>query len=115
MAGMHSFIIYSPRAVRAALSALAAGLVLLVSGCGGGGSSSATVVELCIADMRPRLLACMGSAYDGKNTTAFSACVRSNPDLMEAVWGCRAQGADEFRAVTPMTLGSAAAAVLEAL
>jgi hypothetical protein len=94
---------------------LAAAAALSLGGCGGGGSSSATAVELCIADMRPRLLACMGSVYDGKSTAAFSACVRANPDLVETVWACKAQGADEFRVIAPMSLGGAAAAVLDAL
>ena len=89
-------------------------LAALMTGCGGSGPE-ATEVELCLADLKPHLVACTGHAYDGKDTTAFKACLAANVPLTRATMQCRDRGPAEFLSLADHVVGHAAANVLSVM
>lgn len=94
-----------------AVTAYAATIVALVA-CGGseappGTPTPATLVEQCVHDLSPALLACTPKNYDGTEASAHHVadCVTAHPTLAQDLRACRAQGSHEFAVLIDHTCG----------
>jgi hypothetical protein len=86
---------------------LAAVAAISLVGCGGG-DPGATPVELCVAGLRPAVLACLGPDYRGITVPACARELAAHPSVV----ACREQGVEEFVVLADQQFGHEARRVL---
>jgi hypothetical protein len=83
---------------------------LVLAGCGGSDiGPHGTPVELCIADLRPAVLACLSPDYRGLVVPQCATELAVNPKVV----ACRELGIEEFVVLADNAFGHAVRVVLQ--